>query len=85
LPNFFEAAREICHDSPTRPHYRRRAAIVGAPALARAHEPTSSRWLRIHSIAPYFYDRFTPADYEVQVIPFESPSDGKNAVVTKSG
>src|SRR5262249_46460605 len=38
----------------------------------------------IHSIAPYFYQRFTPAGYEVEVIPFESPSDGKNAVVTKS-
>jgi NitT/TauT family transport system substrate-binding protein len=38
----------------------------------------------IHSIAPYFYERFTPAGYTVEVIPFESPADGKNAVVTKS-
>ncbi|MBL8671371.1 MAG: NrtA/SsuA/CpmA family ABC transporter substrate-binding protein [Alphaproteobacteria bacterium] len=38
----------------------------------------------IHSIAPHFYDRFTPAGYKVEVIPFESPTEGKNAVVTKS-
>lgn len=38
----------------------------------------------IHSIAPYFYDMFTPAGYKVEVIPFESPTEGKNAVVTKS-
>jgi len=63
------------------------AALVAAPAVARANEPTVIKMgalKLIHSIAPYFYDRFTPAGYEVQVIPFESPSDGKNAVVTKS-
>lgn len=38
----------------------------------------------IHSIAPHFYDQFTPAGYKVEVIPFESPTEGKNAVVTKS-
>jgi NitT/TauT family transport system substrate-binding protein len=38
----------------------------------------------IHSIAPYFYEKFTPAGYKVEVIPFESPAEGKNAVVTKS-
>lgn len=38
----------------------------------------------IHSIAPHFYERFTPAGYKVEVIPFESPTEGKNAVVTKS-
>ena len=38
----------------------------------------------IHSIAPHFYEKFTPAGYKVEVIPFESPTDGKNAVVTKS-
>jgi len=38
----------------------------------------------IHSIAPYFYERFTPAGYKVEVITFESPTEGKNAVVTKS-
>src|SRR5258708_38162874 len=38
----------------------------------------------IHSIAPHFYEKFTPAGYKVEVIPFESPTEGKNAVVTKS-
>lgn len=38
----------------------------------------------IHSIAPHFYEQFTPAGYAVEVIPFESPTEGKNAVVTKS-
>ncbi|ARO54897.1 ABC transporter substrate-binding protein [Methylorubrum extorquens] len=38
----------------------------------------------IHSIAPHFYERFTPEGVRVEVIPFESPTEGKNAVVTKS-
>lgn len=38
----------------------------------------------IHAITPYFYDKFTPAGYKIEVIPFETPPDGKNAVVTKS-
>jgi NitT/TauT family transport system substrate-binding protein len=36
----------------------------------------------IHGITPYFYEKFAPASIEVQVVPFESPTDGKNAVVT---
>src|SRR5712672_4567750 len=36
----------------------------------------------IHSITPYFYEKFAPPGYKVEVIPFESPTDGKNAVVT---
>src|SRR6202521_3274476 len=36
----------------------------------------------IHGITPYFYERFAPAGYKVEVIPFESPTDGKNAVLT---
>lgn len=38
----------------------------------------------MHGITPYFYDKFTPAGYKIEVIPFETPTDGKNAVVTKS-
>jgi len=38
----------------------------------------------IHAITPYFYDKFTPAGYKIEVVPFETPTDGKNAVVTKS-
>ena len=36
----------------------------------------------IHGITPYFYEKFLPPGYKVEVIPFESPTDGKNAVVT---
>src|SRR5471030_2669970 len=36
----------------------------------------------IHAITPYFYEKFTPPGYKIEVIPFESPTDGKNAVVT---
>ena len=36
----------------------------------------------IHGISAYFYDKFAPAGYTVEVIPFESPTDGKNAVLT---
>lgn len=38
----------------------------------------------MHAITPYFYDKFTPTGYKIEVIPFETPTDGKNAVVTKS-
>jgi ABC-type nitrate/sulfonate/bicarbonate transport system substrate-binding protein len=72
---------------------RRREFLAGAatafatPTVVRAEQPTVIRMgalKLIHSIAPYFYQRFTPAGYAVEVIPFESPTDGKNAVVTKS-
>lgn len=36
----------------------------------------------IHGITPYFYEKFAPPGFKVQVFPFESPTDGKNAVVT---
>ena len=36
----------------------------------------------IHGITPYFYEKFAPAGIKIQVFPFESPTDGKNAVVT---
>ena len=38
----------------------------------------------IHGITPYFYEKFLPAGMKVEVIPFESPTDGKNAVATGS-
>jgi len=62
------------------------AAALAAPAV-RAQQPTVIKMgalKLIHSIAPHFYDRFTPAGYKVEVVPFESPTEGKNAVVTKS-
>ena len=36
----------------------------------------------IHGISAYFYEKFVPTGYTVEVIPFESPTDGKNAVLT---
>jgi NitT/TauT family transport system substrate-binding protein len=33
---------------------------------------------------PYFYEKFAPSDLKIEVIVFDSPTDGKNAVVTKS-
>src|SRR3954469_15357939 len=73
---------------------RRRDLLIGAgaaalarPTVVRAQQPTVIKMgalKLIHSIAPHFYDRFTPAGYQVEVIPFESPTEGKNAVVTKS-
>jgi NitT/TauT family transport system substrate-binding protein len=36
----------------------------------------------IHGVTPYFYEKFLPAGFKVEVIPFETPTDGKNAVVT---
>jgi NitT/TauT family transport system substrate-binding protein len=36
----------------------------------------------IHAITPYFYQQFAPPGYKIEVVPFESPTDGKNAVVT---
>jgi len=62
-------------------------AAAAAPSLVRAQQPTVIKMgslKLIHSIAPHFYERFTPAGYRVEVIPFESPTEGKNAVVTKS-
>ena len=38
----------------------------------------------IHGIGAYFYEQFAPPGYTVQVVPFETPTDGKNAVVTGS-
>jgi NitT/TauT family transport system substrate-binding protein len=63
------------------------AAAVCGPAVLRAEEVVTIKMgalKLIHSIAPYFYEKFTPAGYKVEVIPFESPAEGKNAVVTKS-
>src|SRR5262245_66340484 len=62
------------------------AAGLAAPAILRA-EPRSIKMgsLRlVHSMPPYFYEKFAPADLKIEVIVFDSPTDGKNAVVTKS-
>src|SRR3954466_323063 len=73
---------------------RRRDLLIGAgaaalarPTVVLAQQPTvieMGALKLIHSIAPHFYERFTPTGYKIEVIPFESPTEGKNAVVTKS-
>src|SRR6202171_2982936 len=63
------------------------AAAIAGPAVVSAQQPTVIKMgalKLIHSIAPYFYERFTPAGYKVEVIPFESPTECKNGVVTQS-
>ena len=64
------------------------AGLLAAPAIVRAEgEPIVIRagaLKLIHSIAPYFYDQFVPAGYKIEVLPFETPTECKNAVVTKS-
>ncbi|MBO0754951.1 MAG: NrtA/SsuA/CpmA family ABC transporter substrate-binding protein [Bradyrhizobiaceae bacterium] len=61
-------------------------AAIAAPNIARADATVIKMGALklIHSIAPYFYEKFAPAGYRIEVIPFESPTEGKNAVVTKS-
>ena len=63
------------------------AAAIASPAVVSAQQTTVIKMgalKLIHSIAPYFYEKFVPAGYAVEVIPLESPTEGKNAVVTKS-
>src|SRR6187455_2976042 len=57
----------------------------GAPASAQNPKVIKVGTLKlIHAITPYFYEKFTPAGYKIEVIPYETPTDGKNAVVTRS-
>ena len=61
-------------------------ASLAAPSVLRA-EPRTVKMgaLRlVHSMPPYFYEKFAPADLKIEIIVFDSPTDGKNAVVTKS-
>lgn len=62
------------------------AAVLATPAILRAQERTIRMGsLRlIHSMTPHFYQQFAPAGVNFEVITFDSPTDGKNAVVTKS-
>ncbi len=67
----------------------RRAALAGVLATpvvlrhARADTVVKFGTLKlIHAITPYFYQQFAPAGLAIEVIPFESPTDGKDAVVS---
>lgn len=69
---------------------RRTALAIGLSAPFVARHARAAGVVRmgtlklIHAMTPYFYERFVSAGMTVEVIPFESPSDGKAAVVTKS-
>jgi NitT/TauT family transport system substrate-binding protein len=57
--------------------------LVTAPAARADDKVLRVGTLKlIHGISAYFYDKFAPPGYKVEVIPFESPTDGKNAVLT---
>ena len=62
------------------------ATLLAAPAIVRAQGTTVKMGaLRlVHSMPPYFYEKFAPAGTKIEIIVFDSPTDGKNAVVTKS-
>jgi NitT/TauT family transport system substrate-binding protein len=62
------------------------AGILAAPSVVRAEARTVKMGaLRlVHSMPPYFYERFAPSDLKIEIVVFDSPTDGKNAVVTKS-
>ena len=64
------------------------AGLIAAPAIVKAEGAPivirAGALKLIHSIAPYFYDQFVPEGYRVEVLPFETPTECKNAVVTKS-
>jgi NitT/TauT family transport system substrate-binding protein len=63
-------------------------AIAAITFATSAHAQDKDKVLRvgtlklIHGISAYFYEKFAPPGYTVEVIPFESPTDGKNAVLT---
>jgi NitT/TauT family transport system substrate-binding protein len=60
-------------------------SLSAAPPAAAADRIIKMGGLKlIHSIAPHFYAQFTPPGYKVEIVLFDSPTDGKNAVVTNS-
>src|SRR4051812_11611236 len=62
------------------------SAVIAAPSIVRAQGKTLKIGsLRlIHSITPHFYEQFAMAGTKIEVVAFDSPTDCKNAVVTRS-
>lgn len=58
------------------------AAAGRSPAAAADRVVRVGTLKLIHALTPYFYQRFAPAGYRIEIVPFESPTDGKTAVVT---
>ena len=62
------------------------SAVLLAPPYVRA-QPKVLRMgtmRAVLTIAPHFYERFAIPGYAIEVIGFETPTDGKNALVTGS-
>jgi NitT/TauT family transport system substrate-binding protein len=60
-------------------------ATLAYPRAARAGDARTVKigtLKLIHSMAPQFYEQFVPAGVRVEVIPFDSPPDGKNGLVS---
>ena len=60
---------------------------LAAPSILRAQGGQTVKMgaLRlVHSMPPHFYEKFAPPGLKIEIITFDSPTDGKNAVVTKS-
>ena len=60
------------------------AFAVHTPAFAQDKVIRVGTLKLMHAITPHFYEKFAPAGYKFEVIAFETPTDGKNAVVTTS-
>ena len=62
------------------------AGTLAAPSILRAQGKTVKMGcLRlVHSMPPFFYEKFAPEGTKIEIVMFDSPTDGKNAVVTKS-
>ena len=62
------------------------AGTLAAPSILRAQgKAVKMGCLRlVHSMPPFFYEKFAPEGTKIEVVVFDSPTDGKNAVVTKS-
>ncbi len=56
--------------------------ILGAGRARAATTVRMGTLKLIHAITPYFYQRFVPEGVAIEIIPFESPPDGKDAVVS---
>jgi NitT/TauT family transport system substrate-binding protein len=74
--------------STSRRHFLRLAAVTAALSSSSIRAFAADRIIKIgtlkliHGITPYFYEKFAPAGVRIEVIPFETPTDGKNAVAT---
>src|SRR5436305_1429292 len=62
------------------------AGTLAVPSIVRAQgKPVKMGCLRlVHSMPPFFYEKFAGESMKIEIVMFDSPTDCKNAVVTKS-